>query len=158
MFPSRNLWLRQTFDHTYPLSHKTRLPGGREALGTPDFFSFSLCSEPMPSFLLVWQYLGISLTKGLSTDDSWTGEVIFSWGFTFGRNFLKFYKAPKININWWFSRILKKEIFKIIVKQIWPQLKTQRGNLDRHRDAFLKAKLHYFLFHCKKMSLFNMTF
>ena len=95
MFPSRNLWLRQTFDHTYPLSHKTRLPGGREALGTPDFFNFSLCSEPMPSFLLVWQYLGISLTKGLSTDDSWTGEVIFSWGFTFGRNFLKLYKAPQ---------------------------------------------------------------
>ena len=67
----------------------------REPLGTPDSCTFSLCSEQMPNFLLAWQHFGMSLTKGLSTDDSWTSEVISSWGFSFGRNFPKPYKAPR---------------------------------------------------------------
>lgn len=67
-------------------------------------------------------------------------------------------KPQEININWWLSRMLNKDISKRTVKQIWPQLKMQRGSLDGHRNAFLKAKWHYFLFCCEKMSLFNMTF
>lgn len=66
-----------------PHAHQTRLPEGRlskAALGTPDFLCFSVCSEPLTSFLPGWKYLGMPLTKGLSTHDSWRGELISSWG------------------------------------------------------------------------------
>ena len=101
----------------------------RKALHTPSILFHSLCSEPLPDFLLRWQYLGELLAKRL-TEDSWIVKIISSWGggrVALGR---KSPKPPKVLINevkWWFSeRLTKKYSKRIVVKQTDP-IWTLRG-------------------------------